>query len=56
MKGRIITRDCHRIIISPIDDKQVKVTYYENMGGRWVKLGPSEIWCTEDAKSEFLFK
>lgn len=56
MKRRIITWDCHRIVISPIDDKQVKVTYYEDMGGRWVKLGPPENCTTEDANSEFLGK
>ena len=54
MKRRIIINGCHKIIISPIDNKTCKITYYEKMSNRYVRLGPSEIWNIIDALNEFI--
>lgn len=54
MKRRIVINGRHKILISPIDNKTCKVTWYEKMGDRYVKLGPSEIWNITDALNEFV--
>lgn len=45
----------HKVVISEIDETTSRVTFLEKMGGRWVKLGPAEIWNTEDAIEEYRY-
>ena len=49
-----IIRCAHKIVISSINETTCKVTIYENMGGRWVRLGPSETWNTQDAIEAYI--
>ena len=50
----IICNSYTKLTVEEIRPGMDRLTVFELMGGRWVKLGPSETWDTETWKQEYM--
>lgn len=47
----ILDNGLHKMVAAEIGKDVAEVSWHENMGGRWVQLGPAETWSREEVKA-----
>jgi hypothetical protein len=47
----ILDNGMHKMLVEEIGEDAAEVSWLENMGGRWVQLGPAETWSREEVKA-----
>lgn len=50
----ILDNGLHKMVVAEIGKDAAEVSWHENMGGRWVQLGPAETWSREEVKATMM--
>lgn len=50
----ILDNGMHKMVAVETGQDAFEVSWHEKMGGRWVQLGPAEMWSREEVKGTLI--